>query len=382
MLPLIQSSYFQNLINGFPDGVIIFNIDGVAYVANASAQRLLGLEEQDILGSRWETLCAPFAGGEALAAYLDAARACPPGELEARAPAHAQCRLADGRTRHLSCTTSHIIEYGKLFGILLAITDVSHIFEMHERERQMLEERRALEQERARSLEHFSMAVAHQIRNPVMTIAGFSRLLLRKAEPESNQFELLEAILDGGVRLNAIVRAVSEYTALQLGEPEPVDLRDCCHNALQELHLEFQQQAQPEQTALPRWELLLPDAPCMLSGNAALLTQAVLELLRNAAEAALQGSSELPATPEIRLRLEAQDGRLELGIEDNGPGVTAADLPYVFDPFFTTKPVGVGMGLCKVQRILREHQGLVVLENRAGTHGAQARVTLPSALLT
>lgn len=365
MLPLIQSSYFQNLINGFPDGVIIFNIDGVAYVANATALELLGMEERHVLGASWDELFAPWPDSAPLAASLQAARACPPQHAQRHPPIHALWTRPDGQTRHLSGTTSHIVEYDKLFGILLALTDVTHIFEMHHRERRMLEEHRALEQERARSLEHFSMAVAHQIRNPVMTIAGFSRMLLRKAEPGTSQCEQLQAILDGGVRLHEIVLAVNEFTALHVETLRPMLLAPCCQEAVAHVCQEF-----PD---VIRWVVDFPEAPAVILGDPALLALALQALLRNAAEAVLRGNG--PGTVRLRLWREAQ--RHVLDMEDTGPGLADADLPFLFDPFFTTKPVGVGMGLCKAQRIIREHKGTVTLENREDGPGARARVVLP-----
>ena len=63
-------------------------------------------------------------------------------------------------------------------------------------------------------------------------------------------------------------------------------------------------------------------------------------------------------------------------IKDSGIGISEQDRPYIFDPFFTTKAVGVGMGLCKVKRIISEHKGEITVEGNLGK-GTKVRIQLP-----
>ncbi len=394
MLPLIQSAYFQTLINGFPDGVIIFNIDGDAYVVNATALSLLGVEEETILRSRWDGLFETLPNRDEFIAYMETATQRNPTDASQRTAIHAEWTHPDGRHLHLSCTTSLIIEYEKIFGILLAITDVTHIFEMHARERKMLEEKRRVERERARGLQHFSMAVAHQIRNPVMTIAGFSRMLLRKCEEGSSQFELLTAILEGGMRLDDIVKVVSDYNALHVEKLVPITLGDSIHaareRALKCLRTTEQCEIAPpsdETSSAPEYmplairnvSWIMDVAPCTIKGDAELLEMALAEVLRNSLEAvqlALEEQGDQAAAPSIKVQCRQVENRCEMHISDSGPGFDKEHLPYFFDPFFTTKSVGVGMGLCKAQRIIREHNGEITLENLP-KGGALVRISLP-----
>ena len=53
-------------------------------------------------------------------------------------------------------------------------------------------------------------------------------------------------------------------------------------------------------------------------------------------------------------------------IQDSGTGISEEDRPYIFDPFFTTKAVGVGMGLCRVKRIISEHKGQLTVDSVLG----------------
>lgn len=98
-----------------------------------------------------------------------------------------------------------------------------------------------------------------------------------------------------------------------------------------------------------------------------LIAQAVLNLLTNAAEAALETS---PA-PEVRLGAEARAGRVEITVEDNGPGVADDLRDTIFQPFVTTKASGAGIGLNLARQIALSHGGDLVLSPAEPGRGAR-----------
>jgi signal transduction histidine kinase len=113
-----------------------------------------------------------------------------------------------------------------------------------------------------------------------------------------------------------------------------------------------------------------------VSGDEALLRQALLNLVRNAAEAA----HSAPAGGRVRIRgivnAKAGGGIQQISVLDNGPGIPPADLPRIFQPFYTTKTQGTGLGLAIVQKIILQHGGSVEARNRS-QGGAEFIVTLP-----
>jgi two-component system NtrC family sensor kinase len=100
----------------------------------------------------------------------------------------------------------------------------------------------------------------------------------------------------------------------------------------------------------------------------------VLNIVTNAEQAMLQARGR----GRLSVRTRAAGGRIELRIEDDGPGIAAEHLSRVFDPFFTTKPVGqgTGLGLSICDGIVKEHGGRLSVENAAG-RGAAFVVDLP-----
>jgi two-component system, NtrC family, nitrogen regulation sensor histidine kinase NtrY len=122
-------------------------------------------------------------------------------------------------------------------------------------------------------------------------------------------------------------------------------------------------------------EVVIDVAPQTLSidGDADLLAQSVLNLMKNGAEAAI-GAGRVP---HITLAIKRSgNGRITIAVGDNGPGIPSAQLTDIFLPFYTTKAAGTGIGLSLVRRISAAHGGFVsVLPNDGG---ALIEITIPS----
>jgi C4-dicarboxylate-specific signal transduction histidine kinase len=120
-----------------------------------------------------------------------------------------------------------------------------------------------------------------------------------------------------------------------------------------------------------RLSLELPADPVTVRGDALQLSQVVLNLLRNAIEAAAGHAAF------VSVRAVQGDGRALLTVEDGGPGLTPAALQKAGQPFFTTKAGGLGLGLSISRAIAEQHGGTLRLAN-APAGGARAELDLPS----
>ena len=101
------------------------------------------------------------------------------------------------------------------------------------------------------------------------------------------------------------------------------------------------------------------------------LDQLLINLVRNAADAALETGGTVEVTWAVAQK------QVEVCVADEGPGL--ASTANLFVPFFTTKPQGSGIGLALSRQIAEAHQGSLSLENRTDRQGARARLRLPLA---
>ena len=128
--------------------------------------------------------------------------------------------------------------------------------------------------------------------------------------------------------------------------------------------------------AIPQVEVITEGEFAEVSGDEGLLRQAILNLARNAAEAA----SGQPFGGRVTLRgavdRSAGHGVQRISIFDNGPGIPAQDLPKIFLPFYTTKANGTGLGLAVVLKIVVQHGGGIEARNQP-EGGAEFILWLP-----
>jgi signal transduction histidine kinase len=358
MLPLISSAYFHDFLESLGNGVLLCNVKGEVYAANRAAAAIL-----DLPGP---SACIGRVPGELfqnlsnLAAFLEFFDAMAAADLSGRT-LRATLPKDGAAELHLALSVSRLIDSGKLFGLMISITDISDVVRLHEREKRMLRQYAELSREKHDSLRHFADAVAHQLRNPLMAIGGFAGIMLRRREAGDPDLPRLTAIVESAGRLEEIVDAVAGYNALALGTLAPTPVASILAQAVFSLS-----HKQPELTRDAAIQDDLGDTHLPLDEG----------LFAAALEAVLQNALEARPGGEIRVAGRIAKDHYLLSVSDNGPGIDNAILPFVFDFFFTTKARGVGMGLPRAQKIAREHDGSLTLASPQG-QGTTATFTLP-----
>jgi signal transduction histidine kinase len=120
---------------------------------------------------------------------------------------------------------------------------------------------------------------------------------------------------------------------------------------------------------------ITPGPEVTINADAAQLEQVIINLVRNAVEAAPEPGQSTSPTCCVRVGWHKIPGALEITITDDGPGI--ANPQNLFVPFFTTKPSGSGIGLVLCRQIAENHGGSLTLENRTDRPGCIARLRLP-----
>jgi len=227
-----------------------------------------------------------------------------------------------------------------------------------EREREL--EIQALRQSRLAAMGEMAATLAHEVRNPLGGMELFTRLLIDELAEQPRSRRLAEQIARGIQDLNHLVGNILEYGRM----PEPRLALTSVGGVIEEAF----SVVGPSLQAGIRVEI--PDARELHWWlDRALVTQVLLNLLRNAGEA--MGDRGV-----LRVGVEADHRLLRIVVEDTGPGIEPERAATIFDPFFTTKERGTGLGLAVARAAVLAHGGDLTLEPSA--QGARFVVSLPS----
>ena len=218
-----------------------------------------------------------------------------------------------------------------------------------------------IQSEKLAGIGRLAAGVAHEINNPLAVILGYVRILRRKADGELAAD--LGVVEDEAVRAQVIVEGLLDLSRPLAISPEPVDLAALCREVVTRLD-------ETGRLAGARVEVA---GQAQVEGHPQKLRQVVLNLVKNAAEAAGAGG-------RVGIDLSAPaGGGATLAVTDSGPGLTPEAQGKLFEPFFTTKPAGTGLGLAVSLGIVQAHGGTLEAESPPGG-GARFTVRLPASL--
>ncbi|MFP3867813.1 MAG: two-component system sensor histidine kinase NtrB [Desulfobacteraceae bacterium] len=352
----------KNIFEGLQEGLLLIGPGGGIINLNPAAEAILGISRQAVQGKSWgEILLASPQNDDFNQAILDIAQ-----NRGVRAHKEVSYLCPDGTERQLLLITSYLENPdhpGQVLAVSVLIHDQSELYALRKQERKLIDELKRLYQLRLMALTRISQGVAHELRNPVMTIGGFAHRLARKVPGDEQLQSYVKYILDGTERLEQLVQRVQEFCEL----PEPVLLPEEVVEVVTEAAEPFAEAAKSQGIKLIFENNLPADYQHFLDRR--LITRALASLLRNALEA-------MPAGGTLILRTGVGLHWLMIEVIDTGGGIRPEDRPFIFNPFFSTNPAKIGMDLTIAERILWEHRGNIFLENLPG-QGASFGLYLP-----
>jgi signal transduction histidine kinase len=371
--------FSDRIVASMPTGLIAFDSAGNTTVTNAPARGLLTNE----LRASGEHFRAVFANVPALVEMVEACLAS--GRLFRRE----EIEPINGSDlgKRFGATVAPIEQTSKsgARGALCLITDITEVTRL----REQVALKRNLE-----SLGEMSAGLAHEFKNAMAALHGYAQFLQSVDQDQHGK-----AAADG---LLQEVRNLSEMTTsfLNFASPQPlqledVDLEELIQECARELTPLFKERSvelviagsadvpstdrgtDTQRGSSPTvMEGAGPTQSLEVQADTRMLRQALLNLLRNAAEAI---PDKKPARRVIiRTSIEPEQGKqwAAISIQDTGDGIAATDLQKIFIPFFTTKTGGHGIGLALAHRVITEHGGTLTVTN-APEGGAVFTIRLP-----
>lgn len=214
--------------------------------------------------------------------------------------------------------------------------------------------------DRLAAVGRLAAGLAHEIRNPLASLAGSVEVLRESLAPGEEEARLFAIVLRETERLNRLVTNFLHYARPGRAGATRLDLRECVAEAA----LFFRQ---GEGRAGFTVENGVPEG-LTVRGDASQLQQVFLNLFRNSREAA--------AEVQVTVSAQVEGAWIDLWIADDGPGMPPEVAERAFEPFFSGREGGTGLGLATVHRIVENQGGSVALESRAGA-GTAFRIRLP-----
>lgn len=223
---------------------------------------------------------------------------------------------------------------------------------------------------RLAALGAMAAGIAHEVRNPLASMALYARLLEQDLADRPAQRALAGRITEAIRGLDALVGDVLSLARELRVDRSAIDASTLLDRALEEVMAGWPDAP----VTIDRQDLRRVPSP-LLEADPALMHRALVNVIRNAVEAMVeQPQAAAHLTTDARSVMDSATGRsvVVIRIADTGPGVSRHVLERMFDPFFTTRSNGTGLGLAMVHRIMEAHGGRVQVRSR-GRGGRRRR---------
>ncbi|MDY7232900.1 sensor histidine kinase [Hyalangium rubrum] len=359
------------VLDSLPGAVAILDRHGVVRRTTQASSQLEGLGEP---------LAAPLlsSGGSYLETFREAARS---GHSEAAMVATRLEDVLSGRShealaefRGFEADTWFELRARRLRlpegGAVVSLVDVTPRRRAEQEARKARDERAHLE--RVAAVGELGVSIAHELNQPLAAILTNAEMAQRLLQRSPTNLSLLHEMLEDIVSDNKRAGEVIHHMRTLLKKGETPYARHDFNELVRQVSRLVSNDAQLRGVHLT---LRLAEAPLPVWGDDVQLQQVMLNLIVNAMDAT---GSCLPGERNVWVYTRKEGDRVELVVEDTGPGLNDEVLARIFEPFFTTKPKGLGMGLSISRSILEVHQGRLHGERRP-ERGALFRCTLPLA---
>jgi len=317
----------ENVIHSISSGLITTGLDGRITLVNAAAQRLLERTAAELLG-------APVAQ-----LFLD--------QLPSVESQHGEVRFDPltkfRKTLRVRVSALSVPEKGDV-GYVYALDDLTEVRRL-EREVRM--------QDRLAAVGRLAAAIAHEIRNPLTSIAGSVSMLSGLPEMNEDHRRLLDIVTRESQRLNAIITDFLAYSRTKKYQFDRVDLIRLVEDTLTLMD----HRMAAEKTGIEIKRRFVPEAWVLADGDK--LKQVFWNLCENAVRA-MKGGGTLTAT------VESLGDDWQVSFIDTGMGMTPQQIEKIFEPFQSNFEGGTGLGLAIVYQIVQAHEGKVWARSKPG----------------
>lgn len=344
----VETSRSQAMLEAVADGVLVTDANRVITLFNPSAEQILGLRREEILGHTLENFIGLFGKAaqswvQTIRTWSDDPASYRPGETYAE-----QIELDDQRV--VSVHLSPVLLRQDFLGTVSIFRDITHLIEL----------------DRLKS--EFVATVSHELRTPMTSIKGYVEILLMGAAGAltDQQTHFLQVVKSNTERLAVLVNDLLDISRIEAGRIslslQPLDMYKIANQSVETIRRRMMDEGRPMTFALD----LTPDLPAAYGDP-----ERVQQILDNLVENAYQYT---PVDGNVKVHVYQVDTMIQVDVVDNGIGILPEDQPRVFERFFRGEdPLvlatsGTGLGLSIVQHLVEMHNGRIWFES-AGLPG-------------
>ena len=351
--------YNETLLQNLTTGVVAADHNGLITVFNREVEQITGLTAAELLARKISNLPDPLR--DVLAETL--------GNGERQEGREIFLRWGDKTTVLRMSSSIFHGQDGEPLGALMVLTDITTL------KRLEMQIRRS---DRLASLGTLSAGMAHEIKNPLVSIKTFAQLLPERYQDSDFRETFFSLIGHEVDRIDSLVNQLLRFARPAKPVLKPMHVHEVLEKALLLVgHRLYQKDIKLTRSWNADVDTIRADADQ--------IEQVFLNFFINALDAMKTGgsltvSTELGTTETWPTALpgDSLDVReiLRISVEDDGVGIKPEDVPHVFDPFFTTKDYGTGLGLSVVHGIVQEHGGQIEVESELN-RGTSFHILLP-----
>ena len=346
----------ERIVQSVSSGLITTDLEGTIYAFNRAAEEISGIAESDVVGTSLVTIF-----GEEIRPKIEICLgAVQSAEFSTE---HFEARLTSdaGNKITAACSIAPLLRRnGAVSGVIVTFQDISRVRALEESLRRS---------DRLAAVGRMAAGLAHEIRNPLGSLSSALQFLRKRARDRADEASLMDVVFRESERLNLIITNFLSYArppadALKNGADLPTDIdaaiRDCLillkHN--------------PKVTGSHSFKYEPAGAPMRSRMSETQLKQVFWNLMQNSINATPKGG-------DIIVELNEMPGkRIQMVVQDTGPGFTQDNLDHLYEPF-STAASGTGLGLSIVHKIVEENGGRINVDS-VNSVGTKVIVELPA----
>lgn len=326
--------YIEIILQNVAAGVISIDRNGIITTMNRSAEAILNLSAEKIVGMPYHQLLSADQADEFEIIRKEIALT---GKGTLQRPMKIQVK-----DKLLSLIVSFTVlrdQEGKSHGVVIVFDDLTELEKI----------------QRLAAWREVARRIAHEVKNPLTPIQLSAQRLRKKymaglSEDEKEVFDTCtKTIINQADELKRLVNEFSNFARMPALRPRPVQLKDLANEILG-----LYREAHPDVSFIIKCQESLPDA--ILDPDQ--IKRAVINLVENALASMPDGG-----TIEIEITYDKEKKEMHLVVADTGSGIAPEDKERIFEPYFSRKRGGTGLGLAIVNSIIMDHNGWITVED-------------------